>query len=123
MNKHTVFVYGSLLSELNNHHFLKGAKFLGKHELLMKASMISLGAYPALMKCEDQYVIHGESYEVDDKGLERLDYLEGHPNYYQREQLEDGTWTYYLTEGCVPDVPIPVMTGDWREYLSERSAA
>jgi gamma-glutamylaminecyclotransferase len=32
--------------------------------------------------------IHGEVYRVDDLTLERLDQLEGHPDWYERKEVE-----------------------------------
>ena len=51
------------------------------------------GGFPGLIK-EPLSHIRGELYEVDDVVLKRLDWLEGHPDFYCREEIEtfeDGT--------------------------------
>lgn len=120
MSKHLCFVYGSLLSGLGNHHVLEGAKFQGGVCLPLKVQMISLGSYPALVRGDEQTrCIHGEVYEVDDEGLQRLDFLEGHPRFYRREQTAEGFWVYILTDASTPDEPKVVKSCDWRAYYNE----
>lgn len=43
---------------------------------------------PFVIVSEPVSQISGELYEVDDQTLDKLDALEGHPNWYKREQVE-----------------------------------
>ena len=111
--KHTVAVYGSLKEGFHNHSLLKGAKKLGEGLLSSSYLMHSYGSCPALERTtEPSAPIHVEVYEVDDKGLEALDYLEGyHPdrvprlNFYQRtkDTTTDGleVWVYVVDEATI----------------------
>ena len=63
MNKHLVAVYGSLLSDLHNHHFMKNSKYIG--EGTVRGTLYSLGSFPGL-KLEGNTNISIEVYEVDD---------------------------------------------------------
>lgn len=113
---HRVFVYGSLMRGQANHHWLKGATFLGRARL-HGGELYDLGAYPmAILRSGSSDVIHGEVFEIDADGLRRLDILEEYPNDYDRRvcPLSDGTqaWVYVgreeLVAGCRR-----VDHGDW----------
>lgn len=111
-----VFVYGSLKRGQTNHHWLKGATFVGRARL-HGAELYSLGAYPmALLRSGSSDLIHGEVFEIDADGLSQLDILEEYPNDYDRQvlSLSDGSqaWVYVgheeLVAGCDR-----VEYGDW----------
>jgi gamma-glutamylaminecyclotransferase len=81
-----VFVYGTLKKGFSNHHLLSCAKFIGtavteKHYALYEAGL------PYVISGEQVSTIHGEVYLVDQVTLAILDNLEGHPNFYKREQV------------------------------------
>jgi len=104
---HRVFVYGTLMSGLRNHHFMDGAKFLGKSKTLLPSynmvqfpSISSPGNFtPGLVK-NGSSCIAGELYMVSDHGMEVLDQLEQVGFEYERSKvmLDDGSqaWTYFL---------------------------
>ncbi len=91
-----IFVYGSLMRDLPNHHLLEegGAQFLGVYESEEKLFMIGLrsGAYPYLIdesvhtSCQAT-TIKGEVYEVSYDLIQRLDAFEGHPYHYTRQTI------------------------------------
>lgn len=92
-NKHLVFVYGSLKTGFCNHHVLEDSDstFLGEAKTADESFlMASYGAYPAVFrtKANQGFSIAGEIFEVDNKGLERLDRLESNGRFYQREQID-----------------------------------
>jgi gamma-glutamylaminecyclotransferase len=84
---HTLFVYGTLKRNFSNHHLLKDSKFLGTGRTKEKYAMYESGI-PFVVKNEPVSSIYGELYQVDDATLQRLDRLEGHPDWYCREQVE-----------------------------------
>lgn len=118
---HRVFVYGSLLSGFGNHCLLADSPCLGETCTAdARYRMYDLGAFPAVTEGGADS-IYGEVYEVCDVTLVRLDRLEGHPNFYCRQQvlLQDGSmaWLYMLREQS--DCPL-VERGDWRQHVSGR---
>ncbi|NCB43395.1 MAG: gamma-glutamylcyclotransferase [Clostridia bacterium] len=84
--KHTLFVYGTLKQNCSNNHLLQTAKFLGEGRTQDNYAMYVQGI-PYVLKIEQRYCIHGELYVIDNKTLRRLDALEGHPDWYRREQV------------------------------------
>lgn len=87
MKLHKIFVYGTLKRGHGNHRYLAGSKFLGAGKTRNKYAMYVSGI-PFVIVTEPVSQISGELYEVDDQTLCKLDQLEGHPNWYQREQVE-----------------------------------
>lgn len=83
------------------------AKLIDDNAKTAKAtySLYDLGAFPAVTK-NGQDRIAGEVWEVDDAGLQELDWREGHPQFYKREKVSttSGTaWMYFLTPEQVSD--------------------
>jgi gamma-glutamylcyclotransferase (GGCT)/AIG2-like uncharacterized protein YtfP len=79
--------------------------------------MVSLGAFPALLQAGELHNITVETYEVDDTTFERLDYLEGYPNFYDRVfdlPALPSTWIYFMRD--YRGDPAEVFSGDWVEY-------
>src|SRR5882762_9539596 len=100
MNKHLVFVYGTLRRDgagalsirFPNSQFVADAKVSG--------SLYDLGAYPGLLLNESSSWVIGEVYEVDDQTLNELDDFEAGSNYLRKQvevALDTGRrtcWTY-----------------------------
>ncbi len=121
MNKHLVFVYGTLRQgsagaisiRFPNSRFIAGA--------MVNGSLYDLGAYPGLLANESNSPVVGEVYEVDDETLRQLDEFEGSSNYL-RKQVEilvndelRTCWTYEPDpQFCFLRTLIP--SGDWLEY-------
>jgi gamma-glutamylaminecyclotransferase len=105
-----VFVYGSLKQGKGNHRLLEQSKFLGRCMIEGPHRMISLGGYPGLVRKEDlpPRKIVGEVYQVNEETLQSLDWLEGHPRFYERHKVETpfkNAWVYYLPEGYLDRHP------------------
>jgi gamma-glutamylcyclotransferase (GGCT)/AIG2-like uncharacterized protein YtfP len=132
---HKLFVYGSLLSGLHNHHQLRDSRLLGSGLTYDRFTMYDLESFPCLVRDEHGEYAHGEVYEVDDDVLERLDQLEGVPSFYQREtvtvtvrpRLIGGeyrsmtTFVYVMDGESLPQHHLIVESGDWRTYARGRS--
>lgn len=96
-----VFVYGSLKQGRGNHRLLEKSKFLGRCYIEGPHVMVSLGGYPGLVREESlaSRKIVGEVYQINEETLQSLDWLEGHPRYYERKKVETpfkNAWVYYL---------------------------
>ena len=107
-----VFVYGTLKQGHGNSALLYKAKYLGEDTI--KGKMLHLGAYPCVVKGDK--TIHGEVYEVGPTILKRLDYLEGHPNFYTRRKVETNNshqaWVYFIESDDYNGFP-EVEDGIW----------
>ena len=99
-----VAVYGTLRRGGHNHYLLqedsKKSELLGRTYVKDKYTMYNLGTFPALVK-EGEHSIYLEVYRVDKDIFEKLDALEGYPNWYKRELIDTvfgKAWIYYLEE-------------------------
>lgn len=129
---HEVFVYGTLLRGLRNHHWLRGASFIREDKTAEPFVLVDLGEYPAVLQTFDDFEretpggpVSGEVWRVDDEGFALLDQLEGYPWLYTRRivPLKSGAraWLYLLNgapeeHGMQGDV---IPSGDYRAWLSE----
>ena len=114
MNKYKVFVYGSLKNGYGNHSLLNGSEFINIATTVDKFIMIDLGAFPAVIDFgndNDRNTISGELYLVNDTVLERLDQLEGHPDWYQRRVVNinnngdnENAYMYIMQEDSFQDI-------------------
>lgn len=108
-----VFVYGTLKRGEKNHHWLEGASWQGEAEL-SGVLLHDLGPFPMAVIGEGTAI--GEVYAVEERGLARLDELEGYPRLYDRHvlTLNDGrqAWVYLGRPRQVRDAPL-VVGGSW----------
>ena len=86
MKQHTLFVYGTLKRNYSNSYLLQTAQYLGEGRTQEQYAMYVQGI-PYVLKTEQRYCIHGELYAISTETLKRLDALEGHPDWYRREQV------------------------------------
>ena len=126
MNKHLVFVYGTLRRggarsmsiRFPNSRLIADAKVSG--------SLYDLGAYPGLLLNDSNSLVIGEVYEVDDEILNELDDFEA-SSYYSRKQVEVSLGTHRRT--CWTYEPNPefyssrtlITSGDWIEYAKTKT--
>lgn len=97
-----VFVYGTLRKGSGNHSLLKSARFVGKGRTRKRYTLYA-DSVPYAVKGEAVAQIRGEVYEVGDDTLKKIDELERHPDWYERElvavALDDGfdmiAWMYF----------------------------
>ena len=126
MNKHLVFVYGTLrrggagamLERFPNARFIADAKVGG--------SLYDLGAYPGLLLNESNSTVTGEVYEVDDQTLNELDDFEASTNYWRKQveillgaQSRMG-WTYEPNPEF-HSLRTLITSGDWIEYARTKA--
>jgi gamma-glutamylcyclotransferase (GGCT)/AIG2-like uncharacterized protein YtfP len=126
MNKHLVFVYGTLRRggagamsiTFPNSKLIADAKVSG--------SLYDLGAYPRLLLNESNSMVIGEVYEVDDETLNKLDDFEASSNYCRKQvEIPLGTrrrtcWVYepnleFYSPGTL------ITSGDWKEYAKTKT--
>jgi len=109
-----VFVYGTLKRGEKNHHWLDGASWQGEAEL-SGVLLHDLGPFPMAVIGEGTAI--GEVYALEERGLARLDELEGYPRLYDRQMLSlnDGrqAWVYLGRPRQVRHAPL-VVGGSWQ---------
>lgn len=122
-HRHTVFVYGSLMSGLPYHQQLRGARRIAHGLTLPDFHMFDLGHYPGVIRGGNT-PIRGEVYHVTERLLSQLDAFEGVPTLYHRQHitLADGMPVQLYVLTSAPDSPDVrrVPSGDWRAWSSAR---
>ncbi|ACY15343.1 gamma-glutamylcyclotransferase family protein [Haliangium ochraceum] len=112
-----VFVYGTLRAGGPNHHLLDGQTLVGQARTEPAFELVSLGAYPAMAEGGHASVI-GEVYDVDAAALAKIDWLEGHPEYYRRTSIRlasgDDVLAYVLSPEHIAGRP-SIPSGDWMD--------
>lgn len=126
MNKHLIFVYGTLRRGSAGAMSLRfpGSKFIA--EAQVSGSLYDLGAYPGLIVNESDRMVVGEVYEVDDELLKKLDDFEASSNYL-RKQVEISfdadrklCWTYEPDPDFYSFDTL-ITSGDWIEYAKTKT--
>jgi gamma-glutamylcyclotransferase (GGCT)/AIG2-like uncharacterized protein YtfP len=126
MNKHLVFVYGTLrqgggraMPEL-----FPEAKFVGRAKV--RGRLYDLGEYPCLLLGEADSLVLGEVYEIDDEILRQLDEIEATAD-YRRQQVEAARdeqsmtcWVYAPEAKAYPQLGL-IISGDWIEYVKAKA--
>ena len=127
MDKHLVFVYGTLrrggvraMPEL-----FPGSEFVGVASV--RGRLYDFGEYPGLVLDGAGGAVAGEVYEVGGETLKMLDRIEA-PAYYSRRETEvslggEGLkcWVYEPDLSLYPS-RTPIESGDWIEYAKTKSA-
>jgi gamma-glutamylaminecyclotransferase len=87
MDKHTIFVYGTLKKGCGLNYMLNTSTYIGEAVTMDKYKLHHINSLPMLEKeVKDDYVV-GDVYRVNDKILEKLDKVEGIPDFYVREPI------------------------------------
>jgi gamma-glutamylaminecyclotransferase len=125
-----VFVYGSLKKGHCNHILLHEAEaeFLGYDSISGIFDLIDFGMYPAVMDGDSDFepgTIKGEVWAGDEDMLKGLDWLEGHPNFYQRRKLWTDinklrVWVYFLDDRWLEEGDDIINEGIWNPREAER---
>lgn len=97
-----IFVYGTLKQNKYNHSHMYG-QYIGKAQTNTDFTLYVAGL-PYLVE-EKGSGVKGELYKVDNVGLKKLDYFEGHPHFYKRKLINiicngesQKAWAYIYPE-------------------------
>lgn len=122
-----VFVYGTLKRGKSNHRLLENSTFLGRTAVKGKFKMVDLGWYPGVIlnpDAKEPINLYGEVYRVSEETLDILDSLEGHPNYYCRNQIPTQwkkAWCYFLPSSFLNRAELRVVEpAVWRPDDEEK---
>lgn len=121
MNKHLIFVYGTLRSNGTNAMSVRfpDSKFIG--DAKVSGSLYDFGAYLGLIVNESNSSVVGEVYEVDDDTLKKLDEFEASSSYLRKQvEISFGNdkkmyWVYEPNPE-VYSLRTLITSGDWIEY-------
>ena len=126
MNKHLVFIYGSLRRGNAQSMSVRFSKSKFITDAKVTGSLYDLGPYPGLLHNESNSLVIGEVYEVDDELLNKLDDFE-ESSHYLRKQVEIslGTdrktgWTYEPNPEFY-SLRTLISSGDWIEYAKTKT--
>src|SRR6266852_2858014 len=127
MNKHLVFVYGTLRRGSVRAMSIRFPRSRFVADAKVSGSLYDLGAYPGLLLNESNSLVIGEVYEVDDEILNKLDEIEA-SSYYWRKQVEVSLGST-LRKTCWIYEPKPesysprtlITSGDWIEYAKTKT--
>ena len=116
-----LFVYGTLMSGYGNNRLLKESYLIGKAETIGEYSLYASGI-PYVYPDNKISKIKGELWEVTPQQLPRIDQLESHPNWYQRQivkvKCDDkiyDAWLYFMPDSSVTRCEL-ITSGDYRDY-------
>jgi gamma-glutamylcyclotransferase (GGCT)/AIG2-like uncharacterized protein YtfP len=118
----TVFVYGTLKRGFSNWRALLAERstFLGEAVSVAADFAMLDGSFPRLLRRPHGHPVFGELFEVDRKTLQRLDRLENHPMWYQRQRRR-----FRKADGATVQAWVYIMRLEWRpidlpEMMPER---
>lgn len=123
-----VLVYGTLKDGQSNHVLLDraNAQFLGYDSITGEYNMYDLGAFPGVVTTTTgERPVRGEVWAVNNEGLQALDMLEGHPNFYERRKvvtdiMQVRAWVYILkAHGYMGSTCKPCVAGLWHPSKDE----
>lgn len=132
-----LFVYGTLRrpaggppGDTHYHERIAATIEVAQMATLFGAAIYDLGNYPGIGPAESSASIRGEVFEVTDDGLAIADEIEGHPNFYVRQEstvvLDNGTggaaWVYWAPTALL-EGRTPIPSGDWFDRGGDGGAA
>ena len=103
LQSNVIGVYGTLKKDFSNYYnYLRSAKYVGKGETKDKYPLIQEGLPYMVKKRGIGHNVTIDVFKVSDQSLQEIDQLEGHPQWYKREQVPvivDGKeitcWIYF----------------------------
>lgn len=126
MNKKLICVYGSLRQNHGNwRYILSESQQLSTEVVNIPFKMVSLGGFPGLIPSTENHDITIEIFEVDQPTYQRVENLEGWPNFYQKALIPTslGELEIYVLMSQRYQSGYEVVTnGDWNTHLKPRYA-
>ena len=124
--EHKVFVYGTLLTGECNAHRAGRAR---RQKAWTLGTVYDTGyRFPAFVKRGRTRIV-GEVLTVDDDGFKSMDWLEGYPRLYRREQIRVHlvgggqvlAWVYIMNN--LPKNATVIESGDWVSYRKSKDCS
>lgn len=112
-----VATYGSLKKGFHNHGFIRDSKYLGV-DSIAGYSMYKYSSFPMVVASDDiNDTIMVEVYDISVDTLVRLDYLEGHPEFYHRihvDTIYGDAFMYIGTPKQIRENMLKINNGVWK---------
>jgi len=90
MARGLLFVYGSMKKDFRNHYRLHDSVYIGR--ALTKNNYNIHPAknflFPYAVEYENRWQLEGELYKLTSADIEKIDVIEGTPNYYYRKNID-----------------------------------
>ncbi|WP_078428525.1 gamma-glutamylcyclotransferase [Alkalihalobacterium alkalinitrilicum] len=126
MDKHLLFVYGTLRKNESNSHFLKHTKCVAEQAWTNGVLYDTELGYPT-MRISNSKCVYGEVYEIEDEQLKQIDKLEDfvenrssnfHDRITQKVYTDQGELEayVYVASDQLKMVKKEIPLGDWKEY-------
>ena len=124
--EHKVFAYGTLLTGECNAHRAGRAR---RQKAWTLGTVYDTGyRFPAFVKRGRTRIV-GEVLTVDDDGFKSMDWLEGYPRLYRREQIRVHlvgggqvlAWVYIMND--LPKKATVIESGDWVAYRKSKDGS
>lgn len=123
-----MFVYGTLMSGFSNSRLLRNSLLVDRGTTEEEYTL-AVSSIPFLVEEDGKNYVSGEVYKVDEKTLNAIDQLEGHPDWYERKVIsiitEQGdklqAWAYFMQKSKLKTVTV-IESGDYREYSYNKDA-
>ena len=111
----TLFVYGTLKSGYSRNNVLSSSELIGLSTTKPQYTLVNLTSFPGLLATGNSSV-HGELYRVSKEVLSYCDFIEGHPDFYQRKKInlfnDEKVWGYILDAIDYGNYPV-IESGIW----------
>lgn len=119
--KRNICCYGSLRKNHGNwRYILSESPQLSTEVVNIPFKMISMGGFPGLVPSPENHDITIEIFEVDEPTYQRVENLEGYPNFYQKALIPTslGELEIYVLMGARYQSGYDVVeNGDWNTHL------
>lgn len=98
-----LFVYGTLKQGHFRSHLLEGQKFLGEFQTEKGYSLYNIGSFPGIISTDNDNVVNGEIWEIDEEYFSYLDRIEGSPFLFKLQSVK------------IKNVPLEVYSYFWQK--------
>lgn len=127
-----IFSYGTLMSGMTRNYIMEDTGGKKTKDASLDGYRLYANIDHPTMREEEGYSVMGELWEFDpstrDRVIERLDRIEGYPDYYTRKEISiDGEEVLiYIMTDMAFDAQIgigdmkPVDSGDWKDHYRKK---
>jgi gamma-glutamylcyclotransferase (GGCT)/AIG2-like uncharacterized protein YtfP len=129
--KKKLFAYGSMKKGFMNEWRLKAQIFIGNATTVEKYTMHPSESFrfPYAVEKIQEYLLHGELYEINDELWDTIDLFEGTPKHYYRKEIEatckgekHKAYIYFRSENNPHPCAYDIHTHTWTKEFEKAGA-